>query len=191
MKKIGIAAGVVVVLVVLWVAAGPYLTVYRMKGAAENRDGEALSSHVDFPALRKSLKDQMNSMMGVNRDVTSVKDIPLAAIGSLFGGMITDKLVDLYVTPESIVKLMSGRKPDQDRDKGGMFGFGSKDGEPAQNDPATDASGERPFSDAAMSYDGLDRFTVTLRDEDPARNITFVLRRQGLSWKLTEILLPR
>ena len=191
MKKIGIGSLLVVFLVILWVVAGPYITVYQMKKAVLNHDGAALSGHVDFPSLRESLKNQMNTMMGVNRDVASVKDIPLAAIGSLFGGVITDKLVDLYVTPGNIASLMRGDKPDQDSEKAPGFGFGSRDDDARNNRTASDESYKRPFSDASMAYAGFDRFTVTVHDGDENKGITFVLRRQGLFWKLTEILLPR
>jgi hypothetical protein len=187
MKKMGAGLVAVLFLVIIWVAAGPYVTVYQMKNAALNHDGEALSSHVDFPALRESLKDQLNTMMGVNREVKSVKDIPLAAFGSLFGGMLTDKLVELYVTPESIVKLMEGRKPDSDRRPDS--GFGShNDKDESESSPAPPP---RPFSNAAMSYDSFGRFTVILHDDDSGKDITFVLGRRGLGWKLTGILLPQ
>ena len=51
--------GIVGALFAIYVAAAPYITVYQMKSAAESRDGEALSEHIEFPSVRQSLKDQM------------------------------------------------------------------------------------------------------------------------------------
>ena len=59
--------GIIVVIAVGYILATPYLTVYQMKIAAENQDGEALSEHIDFPVLRQNLKDQLNARLAVCR----------------------------------------------------------------------------------------------------------------------------
>ncbi|MBB3184404.1 hypothetical protein FHR95_001965 [Halomonas fontilapidosi] len=62
MKK-GLIAGIAVFLASGYAIASPYITCYQIKSAAEDKDGEALSRHIDFPALRQNFKDQMNAHM--------------------------------------------------------------------------------------------------------------------------------
>lgn len=55
---IGIAL-IVVAAVALYAYASPYLALRQMKQAIDARDAQAISVHVDFPALRISLKQQL------------------------------------------------------------------------------------------------------------------------------------
>ena len=170
--KVGI--GVVVVLVFGYMFATPYITAYQMKTAGENRDGEALSEHVDFPLLRQSLKDQMNVILGKEMAKEAAEDNPFAALGVVFGGVFVEKMVDAYVTPAGITELMKGKKPDS----------GSGDGD------TTGQTLSEPFSDVSMSYDSFSKFTIATRDIKSGEDMKFILRRRGTGWKLTEIMLP-
>jgi len=172
MSKGKVIVGVVVLLAVAYVAAAPYITVYQMKTAAENRDGEALSEHIEFPSLRQSLKDQMNTMF-MKKMAKEAEDNPFAVLGTAFAGVMIDKMVDAYVTPAGITELMRGKKPDTK--SGGEGSSGS--------------SSQEPFSNASMSYKSLSKFVITVKD-DSGEEGKFVLRRRGIGWKLTEIILP-
>ena len=80
MKKGSIILVVVFGLAVIYLIAAPYITVYQMKAAAEQHDGEALSEQIDFDSLRQSLKDQFNVMLAKNMaQDEDLKDSPLAA----------------------------------------------------------------------------------------------------------------
>ncbi|MFM9107687.1 MAG: hypothetical protein ACKOWF_13425, partial [Chloroflexota bacterium] len=50
--------------------------------------------------------------------------------------------------------------------------------------------GSDPLADASMGYQSLDKFAVTVKDEE-SENIEFVLRRRGVGWKLTEVIVPK
>jgi hypothetical protein len=171
MKKSELFA-VVGVLFAIYVVGAPYLTVYQMRSAAENRDGEALSEHIDFPSVRQSLKDQMNAMMIKEMSKDEMKDNPFAAMGVAIAGVMVDKMVDAYVTPAGITQLMAGEKPS-------TKGHGD----------SSDGTKKKPFSNASMSYESLSKFVVTVRG-DTGTDGKFVLRRRGIDWKLTEIILP-
>ena len=106
--KIGIGAGVVLVLGYLF--ATPYITAYQMKVAAEAKDGEALSEFVDFPALRESLKDQMTGKLRKEMAEDVIEGNPLSVIGTAFGGMIVNGIVDKFVSPAGLMQLMKGKK---------------------------------------------------------------------------------
>lgn len=175
MSKGKVALGVVAGLFVIYMVAAPYITVYQMKSAAETRDGEALSEHIDFPSVRQSMKDQMNVMWAKKMaEDDDMKNNPLAALGTVFAGTLVEKMVDGFVTPAGITELMAGQKPTMDAGKGSV---------------AVDNPEREPFSNASMSYESLDKFVVTAKGND-GREGRFILRRQGISWKLTAIIVP-
>ena len=170
--KIGIGAGVVLVLGYLF--ATPYITAYQMKVAAENQDGEALSEFVDFPALRESLKDQMAVRLRKEMAEDVFDGNPLSAIGTAFGGMIVKGIVDEFVTPAGLMQLMKGKRPDSE-----TYG-----GEPTGQTPSG------PFSDISTSYESFSKFSIITRDPASDLEVEFILRRRGIQWKLTEVILP-
>jgi hypothetical protein len=169
-SKIIAAIGVVVLIAI---AAGPYITVQQMKSAAESHNGEALSEHIEFPSVRQSLKDQMNAMLMKEMSKSEMKDNPFAALGAALGGVVIDKMVEAYVTPAGITRLMAGEDP-----------------KPTEGKPPSDAS-TRVASKfgAKMSYESLNKFVVRVKGDGGAEG-KFVLCRRGISWKLTEIIVP-
>lgn len=163
----------VALLFVVYAATAPYMTVHQMRVAAEKRDGETLSEHIDFPSVRQSLKDQFNALFAKKMaEDEEMRENPFAALGVMFAGVIVDRMVDAYVTPTGITLLMAGERPEME-----------EDGEPVV------AQDRGPFHNASKSYESLDKFVVRVKDES-GEETKFVLRRQGISWKLTEILIP-
>lgn len=170
---LGIAAG----LLAIYVAAGPYIVVQQIRSAAEERDGEALSEHVEFPSVRQSIKDQVNAEFAKQMvEDQSMRDNPFAALGAAFAGVMVDKMVDAYITPAGITRLMAGEKPAQNSTIPG----GEEQGQPDR----------KPLADAAMAYESLDKFVVKVKNEEGGEG-RFILRRRGfVDWKLTEIIVP-
>ena len=159
-------------LAALYFVLSPLLTVYQMRSAAERRDGEALAEHVEFPAVRQDLKDQLNVALGMSM-AEEMEDNPFAVLGGLLGGVIIDKMVDAYVTPAGITQLMQGEVPEE-----------SSTGDGSMGEPR-----ERPFEGARYRYEAWNRFSVTVMDDD-GDEVKFTLRRRGIGWKLTGIRLP-
>lgn len=168
----GKIVAVVGVLFAIYIAAAPYITVHQMKSAAESHDGEALSEHIDFPSVRQSLKDQMNAMFMKEMAKDEMKDNPFAALGAAFAGVMVDKMVEAYVTPAGITQLMAGEKP-----------------KPSEGRESDGSSRRKPLSDSSMSYESLDKFVVKVKGGTGEEG-RFVLRRRGIGWKLTEIIIP-
>ncbi len=162
----------VVVLFAIYAVAAPYITVHQMKSAAESYDGEALSEYIEFPSVRQSLKDQMNTKFMKEMAKDEMKDNPFAALGVAFAGIMVDKMVEAYVTPAGITQLMSGEKP-----------------KPAEGEGADSSSRREILSDASMSYESLDKFVVKVKGGTNEES-KFILRRHGIGWKLTEIIIP-
>jgi len=172
MSKGKLLAIVVAILATVYIISAPYITVYQMRAAAENHDGEALSEHVDFPSVRQSLKDQMNTMVMKHMSSNEMKDNPFAALGTALATVMVDKMVDVYVTPAGITEQMKGEKP-----------------APADSGQSGVGSTRKPFADASMSYESLNKFVIVVKG-DSRQEARFVLRRRGIDWKLTEILMP-
>jgi hypothetical protein len=175
MSKGKVAFGIAVGIFAIYVAVAPYITVHQMKAAAESHDGEAMSEHIEFPSVRQSIKDQMNAMLAKNMaEDQEMKDNPFAALGAAFAGMMVDKMVDAYVTPAGISQLMAGEKPKP---------------QAGQGEDGSNSSDHKPLADASMSYESLDKFVVRVKSNDGGEE-KFILRRRGLIWKLTDIIVP-
>ena len=151
MKKGKVVLGIAAGLFVLYVGAAPYITLYQMKSAADRHDGEALSEHIEFASVRQSIKDQMNAVFAKNvtKDA-ELKNNPIAVFGAALAGMMVDKMVDAYVTPAGITQLMAGEKP---LPKAGK----------SEEGPGNPVHKRKPFSEASMSYESLNKFVVTVK----------------------------
>ena len=165
----------IVVLVVfgIWFFLTPYMTANAMRTAAEERDGGKLSGYVDFPALKESLKASFNAKLASEVAQDSEANA-FSALGAAMAAAFVNPMIDALVTPESLVMMMEGNKP-----------------EPGAS--AGDASADEGLdADVSMSYENMDTFVVTVTkhggEQEP---IGLVLRRNGLfSWKLSAVRLP-
>ena len=140
MKKMIIGGGVIGALILFYIFASPYLTVYQMKNAAENQDGEALSEYIDFLTLRRSLKDQINVMIGKEMAKEAMNDNLFAYLGAAFGTILVEKIVDTYVTPAALMELMEGEKLESKE---------SRQGSTVRRDSP------KPFANASLSYESF------------------------------------
>ena len=171
----------VAVLLVGYVAAGPYLTVRAIRSAVQEQDAAALSRQVDFPALRASLKAQLSDRLVRAVGIDGQSGM-LGAIGLTVAGGLVNGAVETMVTPVGLGALMEGRKV--------WNRVGDGIAHPDVADP-TAAGGERaqPLQGAKYRYESLSRFTATVHD-DQGRPIVFVMTREGLRWQLSDIRLP-
>lgn len=180
MKKWILTACATLLLLLGYVAAGPYLTVHAIRGAIVEQDAAALSRQVDFPALRTSLKAQLSDRL-VRRAGIDAQQGMLGAIGSAVAGGLVNGTVELMVTPAGLGALMEGRKVWR------RIGDGIE--HPDVADPSTVADPPRPLEGARYRYESSSRFTATVHDDD-GRPIVFVITRDGLRWRLSDIRLP-
>lgn len=159
-------------LLIGYVIAGPHLTLNNIKEAIEQGDSEQLSENIDFPVLRTNMKDQLNATM-VNGAEAELKDNPFGVMAMGFVSSIVDKMVDAFITPPGLATIMQGHRP--------------KLGEPASLEDTGTA--REPFKDARYAYDGLSKFSMWVPD-DSGSETRFILSRDFLSWKLTNIVFP-
>lgn len=153
-----------------YTAAGPFITLYQIRAALEARDAGKLAQYVDFPVLRENLKAQINALI-LGELPAGVADNPFGAFGLALAGTLVDSLVEGYVTPGGLSTLLAGRLPQQQA--------------PENETEAPAAPGAKP----QFTYDSTSQFTVRL-NISTERSIRLVLTRTGLTWQLTNIILP-
>jgi hypothetical protein len=90
---------VICFVVLLAYAASPYFSFWRFTTAVRSHDAAGISSRVDFPAVRASLKRQLVARFA--KQASSHKR------WSNLGPTLIDAIVDAYVTPEGIAALLS------------------------------------------------------------------------------------
>ena len=165
-----------------YAAAGPLITLHGMKVGIRERDSEKLSEYIDFPTLRMNLKEQVNAFV-MKEAATQMKDNTFAALGMAVASTFAESLVESVesaVTPAGLANLMEGKKP-----------LASTPVPTAVTDIPASAKTEliEPFKNARYTYDSFERFSVWVKDEK-GEEFRFVLTRNGLSWKLTNIIIP-
>jgi hypothetical protein len=180
MKKLAVLLLVLVLAIGAYVAAGPYLTIRAIRAAVQAQDSSALAEQVDFPTLRGSLKAQLVDAM-VRKAGPDAQSSLLGSIALRIGTGVANTAVDAMVNPAGLAALMEGRRVWRDaRDSFSRPETGA-DGTPVADTP--------PLQDAEYHYESLSRFTATIND-DEGRPVVFVLRRDGLQWRLADIRLP-
>ena len=161
-----------------YTAAGPLITLHGMKVGIRERDSEKLSEYIDFLTLRMNLKEQVNAVV-MKEAATQMKENPFAALGIAVASKVAESLVESAVTPAGLANLMEGKKP-----------LAPTAAPSAATDiaPSAKTGQGEPFKSARYTYDSTERFSVWVKD-DKGEEIRFVLTRNWLSWKLTNIIL--
>jgi hypothetical protein len=174
------------VALLLYVATGPYRTVRAIRHAIQAQDAAALADEVDFPALRASLKAQLDDRL-VRKAGSDLQSSFFGAMGIRIAQGLGGAAVDTMVTPLGLGALMEGRRE-------WSYAASSFRQDPPPTADGTDAGdgeAERPdpLRDITYRYASPSRFTATVRDAR-GRPTVLVMTRSGLHWKLSDIRLP-
>jgi hypothetical protein len=183
MKKWIALVLVLVALLGAYVAAGPYMTIRAIRSAVQAQDAGELAEQVDFPSLRASLKAQLIDAM-VREAGPDAQSNVFGAFALTMGTGIVNGVVEGMVNPVGLAAVMQGRRAW--RNANDSFARPPLD---ANGEPLTVAEEKPVLHDAVMRYESTSRFTATIEDE-AGRPIVFVLRRDGLRWRLADIRLP-
>jgi hypothetical protein len=148
----------------------PYLALNNMKSAAVNRNAEALAQEIDFPLLRKSIKENIKAQVIKQIAGSSSPETPKMSpeLAAKVDKMVSP-MVEKIVTPEGIEQLMQDQVPGAKIDLSNL-----------EKDIAK--------SDVKMGYESLDRFVVHITDKvDRSKDVSLILKRDGLAWKLSGV----
>jgi hypothetical protein len=177
MKKWIVLALILLLALGAYVAAGPYLAIHGIRQALIEQDTGKLERHVDFPALRVSIKAQLEDAMA-RRAGGEVQSNLFGAFALSIASNMMGGGVDTLVTPLGIGALLQGRTV-----------WKRSIGDTVDGDTYGSAVPADPLKNAQHHYESPSRFTATVHDED-GDPVVFVFRRNGLRWKLVDIDLP-
>ena len=105
--------GAIVLLLLLYIAS-PYYAFWRFTTALRTRDAAALEQRVDFQALRKSMKQQLNARIAELRPRNPKRQKVFDALSNAFGSSALDSIVDQYLTPEGLAAFLASPKAASD-----------------------------------------------------------------------------
>ena len=173
------AAAVAVGLFLIAYFASPLLAVRGLVSAAKAGDEAALEQRVDFPALRQSMKNEMNArLVAEMRKDLGDHDKALGGLGMLLAPSFISSAVDTLITPKAVAAMVTEAREPRAADAVG------------QARPKTDDADDK--IKRSYSYRGLNTFAVTLHEQDrPERRLSLLMERRNLFfWKLAGVELP-
>lgn len=170
----GFGLAAVALFAIAW-AAAPIFAGQALIRAAKAGDAAKLEQLVDFPALRDSMKEELNQELTrrVGND-PRLAERGLGALGMMLAPMILDGAIDTVVTPQVLAQMVTtAEAPDPTR--------------PASPEPG-DAKDDKDIHQA-WGYRDLNHFAVTLTDRDhPDQHLALIMERRGLfTWKLAAV----
>ena len=164
-------AGLLVIFAI-YLYASPYIALYNIKNAAEQKDADKLSGYIDFPSVKQSIKDQVKAAM-VEELAASDEQDGFEALGTMLAAAMIDPLVDGLVTPDGVALMLQGQELD--------FGLDDKTTKDEPKVKDTDI-------DYKAGYLSFNRFKVQIIDADDSdESLDVIMHRDGLSWKVTRI----
>lgn len=164
--------------IVAWIAAGPFRTMDSIGRAVQTSDTAELARHVDFPAVRSSLRTQLDDYL-VRRAGADAQASPFGALALRIAGAASGGLVDVLATPAGIGLVLQGRDVWHRVSGGGI----------SPTDTYAHVPPEELLADASYRFESPSRFTATVPNRDGAP-VVFVLTRDGLDWRITDVRLP-
>ena len=167
---------VVAAAAVIALGASPIFAAHSLIDAARRGDSAALERKVDFPALRESLKDELNAELRREmRERVAAEDSGLAGLGMMLAPTLVAGAVDSLVTPDGVAAMVqTARAPRPET-------AGERPREPENRD------GRRIRQ--SYGYRDLNTFVVKLTDDGhPDRSLSLLMERRNLvGWKLAGV----
>lgn len=184
MRNLGLSILLVLVLGGGFYLASPIWALDGLRSAIEAGDAVELEDRVDFPAVRESLKAEINAQV-IAGLASEVSENAFGVLAMGIASKMLDVFVEAAVTPAGLARMARGDSEPVSPD-------GREPRRPGRapapgEDPEDD--GEKLFRNARLERETLSRFSVWVPDED-GDELRFVFRRTGLSWRLTSIELP-
>ena len=202
MKRQTQVACAIIVIVTFGAAsfASPFWTLRQLRAAAAAGDTAALEHYVDFPALRDSVKSELQATVIAPMVADSrLKDSPLAGLGSMMATAMLGPVVDSMVSPDGIARLLRGHADASAQRTADVTAAAVPPGQPAPP-PAVPPSPSSLTPPAGVGtdvhpvshYDDLNHFVVTYDvGGSTAKSAQLILHREGpFSWKLAGVKLP-
>lgn len=180
MKYVVFMAAFAVSAVVMALYLLPFVAYYHVESAIIKKDAEKLAASTGFTEMRRNLKVQKGQRVIKNLRKDDGKDLSLVDLSILWSAIPTDNEVDRAISTEGFYVALSGAarmKPD-----------------PVKPPPEISEYQmvRRMIDKASFHYQSLSKFVVNVRDEKGrySEYFSFVFTREGLNWRLTNVILP-
>ena len=173
-KKTAIACTLTVFLLAGILYILPYVTIYRIIAAFEAKDTQQLSVLVDFPEIRENLKRFIGTKL--QTEPADTKSDPWGQIQKSLASRIIAGAVEDMITPEGLVSFMQQRLEAL---------VAAQDGA-NKIKPTAWPLFVALVGHADLTYTSPSEFIVAFKGSDVGQ-IRFVLRRNGLGWRLTNV----
>lgn len=168
-------AALLLLLLIGYVAGGPFIAMWAIRNALAENDTAKLQKYVDLEAVRANLRAQVEDHLARKAGAKANGKLGLFALS--VANTVAGTGIDAAVTPAGIGAILGGRsiwkQAMRETVDGDTFG------KPLPPDP---------LKGAKYEYASASEFDATIRDEN-GKPMTFVFARDGLGWKLTNIKL--
>lgn len=172
-KTTSLCVLILIIGILAYAAVGPFITVYQIKMGIENHDGDKLNANIDFPALRENLKEQLNAIV-MKKGGTDQQNNPIGELVFGLASKASEGIVDSIATPEGLSAVIEGRK--------------HKKNDAHDASEVTTKSFREFLQQVDYEFESTSKFTMWIKDKKKAAK--FVLERQGLNWKLNNLIIP-
>jgi hypothetical protein len=155
--------------------ASPWWSIAGLVQAVRAGDRYRTELYVDFPRVRTSLREQVNSEIGESIANDNLEN-PFAVLGIMVGTAAIDGALDLFVTPEGLQRLMESELP----------AVGAKEGSDSRM-----AIARRAYDRIGLEWLSSSSIRVLIFEEDTRKVATTArLERVGLRWRLVDVEIP-
>lgn len=183
-KKRWIVAGVMGLLVLLlaYYLASPWVVLARFKADAQARRSERMGTYVDFPAVRTSIKAQLLARLQEEIPETDAAGKGLAAVGMALANAVLEPAVHVLASPQGLIAMLNGENPLPGFDRLGIA-------EPSPVAPSSD----QPLH-AVPNADAVRSQTNPLQEavpQTPSAAVSPTLDEAKRPWRLRYVALNR
>lgn len=157
--------------------AAPAVAFFGIRSAAEASDVAGLARLIDFPAVRQSLRPQLDGNPAASAPAPTFMEDPIGAVRRQIEQATAAPVPDVeaYLTPSALAALTRGE---------GRYASQRTDAALPSSDTATGAPIPRPV------YWGMNRARMSVTDEGGSETIFTFERKGPFEWKLVHVGLP-
>lgn len=156
----------------------PAVAFFGVRSAAETSDAAGLERLIDYPAVRQSLRPQLDGNPAASAPAPTFMEDPIGAVRRQFEQATAPRApdVDAYLTPAAIAALTRGEgRYASQRVDGGL---------PSPDNTNTGGPMPRPV------YWSVNRVRMSVADEGGSETIFTFERTGAFEWKLVHVGLP-
>lgn len=156
----------------------PAVAFFGIRSAAETSDAAGLARLIDYPAVRQSLRPQLDGNPAASAPAPTFMEDPIGAVRRQFeqATAVSAPDVDAYLTPAALAALTRGEgRYASQRVEGGL---------PSPDNTNTGGPFPRPV------YWSVNRARMSVADEGGSETIFTFERKGAFQWRLVHIGLP-